>query len=361
MKKRARALLLFVILFVGIASMVYAHSGGTDANGGHYNRSTGEYHYHHGYGPHQHPGGVCPYSSSANPSSSSSSTGSISSNAQKNNSDELTKVLNELSNRLSEQYTTDLNSAVYISSTSDYYHTASCSENNYYGSKLVSLEEALAQDYKYCYQCYPPLLDKTADTYAELKVQVDALRAELNAENIAPTSTPAPLPEPTPTPTYTVTTSAAKSTSNEYNDNGFAAIPLITFGGIPLSVFTYYTYKEKKQRKQHQEEERQRQFEERRTALVAQYEGKSISDLANVPRQYLNKDKAPDIKVCISKDGAKYHKPTCRYARGPQISIAYAVGKSPCGVCKPGPCPLWLKEYRRISAEAAQYNIKMLP
>lgn len=38
-----------------------AHPGRTDANGGHYNRSTGEYHYHHGYPAHQHTGGVCPY------------------------------------------------------------------------------------------------------------------------------------------------------------------------------------------------------------------------------------------------------------------------------------------------------------
>lgn len=37
------------------------HSGRTDASGGHYNRSTGEYHYHHGYPAHQHTGGVCPY------------------------------------------------------------------------------------------------------------------------------------------------------------------------------------------------------------------------------------------------------------------------------------------------------------
>ena len=31
-----------------------AHSGGTDSQGGHWDRSTGEYHYHHGYGPHDH-------------------------------------------------------------------------------------------------------------------------------------------------------------------------------------------------------------------------------------------------------------------------------------------------------------------
>ena len=45
-----------VILFIIPA---YAHSGMTDANGGHYER--GEYHYHHGYPAHQHVDGECPY------------------------------------------------------------------------------------------------------------------------------------------------------------------------------------------------------------------------------------------------------------------------------------------------------------
>ena len=36
-----------------------AHSGMTDANGGHYER--GEYHYHHGYPAHQHVDVECPY------------------------------------------------------------------------------------------------------------------------------------------------------------------------------------------------------------------------------------------------------------------------------------------------------------
>ena len=29
-----------------LASLLYSHSGRTDSNGGHYNRSTGEYHFH---------------------------------------------------------------------------------------------------------------------------------------------------------------------------------------------------------------------------------------------------------------------------------------------------------------------------
>lgn len=39
----------------------FAHPGGTDGSGGHYNRSTGEYHYHHGHSAHDHVDGVCPY------------------------------------------------------------------------------------------------------------------------------------------------------------------------------------------------------------------------------------------------------------------------------------------------------------
>ena len=54
---------LFVgcVLIILISLTAYAHPGRTDANGGHYDHSTGEYHYHHGYPAHQHIGGVCPY------------------------------------------------------------------------------------------------------------------------------------------------------------------------------------------------------------------------------------------------------------------------------------------------------------
>lgn len=63
-------------------SVVDAHSGRTDANGGHRDNKNasglGSYHYHHGYGPHLHTNG-CEYgggttSSSGGGSSSSSST-----------------------------------------------------------------------------------------------------------------------------------------------------------------------------------------------------------------------------------------------------------------------------------------------
>lgn len=47
-------LLILAMLLCFVLMPVYAHPGKTDANGGHYDHSTGEYHYHHGYPAHDH-------------------------------------------------------------------------------------------------------------------------------------------------------------------------------------------------------------------------------------------------------------------------------------------------------------------
>ena len=53
-----------------------AHSGRTDASGGHRDNKNasglGSYHYHHGYGAHLHPNGVCPYEGGGTTSTQSS-------------------------------------------------------------------------------------------------------------------------------------------------------------------------------------------------------------------------------------------------------------------------------------------------
>lgn len=59
--KRLAAWLLLCCLSLLFTVPVSAHPGKTDASGGHYNHSTGEYHYHHGFPAHQHTNGVCPY------------------------------------------------------------------------------------------------------------------------------------------------------------------------------------------------------------------------------------------------------------------------------------------------------------
>lgn len=45
---------ILLLLIVSLSMSAVAHPGRTDANGGHTDRSTGEYHYHHGYPAHQH-------------------------------------------------------------------------------------------------------------------------------------------------------------------------------------------------------------------------------------------------------------------------------------------------------------------
>ena len=60
MRRILRTVLSIACITV-LSISAYAHSGKTDASGGHYDHSTGVYHYHHGYPAHQHTGGVCPY------------------------------------------------------------------------------------------------------------------------------------------------------------------------------------------------------------------------------------------------------------------------------------------------------------
>jgi hypothetical protein len=52
--RKILALLLAALLLCVPALPVFAHTGKTDANGGHYDSATGEYHYHHGYPAHSH-------------------------------------------------------------------------------------------------------------------------------------------------------------------------------------------------------------------------------------------------------------------------------------------------------------------
>ena len=86
MKKILILLIAGLLLISTISIMAYAHSGGTDSSGGHYDKSTGEYHYHHGCPAHQHIGGRCPYDYHDNTdySVSSSSMASKSSSASSN-------------------------------------------------------------------------------------------------------------------------------------------------------------------------------------------------------------------------------------------------------------------------------------
>ncbi len=66
MKRFSIFLMCLCMMFNCFVLLTFAHSGKTDANGGHTNYATGEYHYHHGESAHQHPNGKCPYETKNN-------------------------------------------------------------------------------------------------------------------------------------------------------------------------------------------------------------------------------------------------------------------------------------------------------
>ncbi len=82
--KKSAVLSILSFLLISLVIPVFAHPGSLDENGGHYDRSTGEYHYHHGYSAHQHTNGECPYDfhynvdDDYNPNKNSSSSSSSS-------------------------------------------------------------------------------------------------------------------------------------------------------------------------------------------------------------------------------------------------------------------------------------------
>lgn len=104
MKRWYRLALILIAIYV-LPIVATAHPGRTDSNGGHTNRSTGEYHYHHGYEAHDHydmdgDGDVdCPFdfkkaTSSSSPTSKSSnktSSSSISASSQTSKTTSTTK------------------------------------------------------------------------------------------------------------------------------------------------------------------------------------------------------------------------------------------------------------------------------
>lgn len=80
MKKGVVAFISMVVVALSLVVTAYAHSGRTDSQGGHYDRSTGEYHWHHGMSAHQHydmdGDGIldCPYSSKAKTETTTATT-----------------------------------------------------------------------------------------------------------------------------------------------------------------------------------------------------------------------------------------------------------------------------------------------
>ena len=108
MKQRFQKILIIWILLISVFfSVVYAHSGRTDSNGGHYVGGTSEYHYHHGYPAHDHIDGVCPYRLNENVTKKNNISDSIISDKDDNkNNDKVIKSNIEVNNKKNNEKST---------------------------------------------------------------------------------------------------------------------------------------------------------------------------------------------------------------------------------------------------------------
>lgn len=188
MKKLLSILLaLSMVLCMSVASL--AHSGRTDANGGHKDNKNvsglGSYHYHHGYGPHLHPDGICPYgtsSTSVTPASSTSaktttaapattqtpSVASPSVSASSVSSTQSPSLVTVKAGKrtpipkfTSPAAKTDKEKAVFLDNyiaivtNAGVYHTIDCEDfSRYEAFTAMDLAKALERDYKPCSKCH---------------------------------------------------------------------------------------------------------------------------------------------------------------------------------------------------------------
>lgn len=93
-KRKKSILLITFMLIMVLATTTFAHSGRTDANGGHKDNKNvsglGSYHYHcGGYPAHLHTNGICPYKSTASTATSKPTTTSTTTNTTSNVSSSL--------------------------------------------------------------------------------------------------------------------------------------------------------------------------------------------------------------------------------------------------------------------------------
>lgn len=117
MKKTYKNIIIFIILILSLPSIVFAHKGRTDSNGGHTDRSTGEYHYHHGYGPHQHPGGVCPYDYDDKTSYSSGTSSTTQTSAPVSTSSKDSNAINSSSTNVNNTSNNNIDNTTNIQNT----------------------------------------------------------------------------------------------------------------------------------------------------------------------------------------------------------------------------------------------------
>lgn len=330
-----RAFFLIAIIICSLTLLLplsaQAHSGRTDSNDGHYDRSTGEYHYHHGFPPHQHPNGICPYDFIDNTDhSSGSSSGSSGS------SSELSKLKSDfIANSSEDNSTSKGQSAKDDSKATD--------ENLLVSFILLAIILYVIHN---VVTILPPI-NKVKCLKSNAK---DNLLSFLYIATIAIYA-------------YFI-----------YNLYPFLYfVILISFDFILCYVITYLCTKKQLKKAQQEEELKIKEYEEQKSKYNELYSGKSIHALTGAPADsYLDNHGLP---AEINKTGGgkyifryspkskKYHTTKCRYAKTCSLINALDIKRNnytPCKICKPQlPDLSWVDQYRHIQQIKEKYHIDM--
>lgn len=329
--KRNVAILL---VFFALALSASAHSGKTDVNGGHYDKSTGIYHYHHGYPAHQHTGGRCPYDfddktgqSSGAPSTSDSSNHGV-----------------VLVPKITLAPTVTL-----TPETSSVPETTSPPETT--SSPEITLNEW-------------PFVDGPVtpieDPFEESEHLSSSGSFHSGSSNKGGYSN-----------------GSSSSNLNSYSDNLSVVLMWIVFGpfAVWILVICISSARDKRKQKKRRAEEEARAEQERQDKLRelhATYDGKHILSFVDIPKgSEIGADNLPKetnakenwgklYTFYITKDGTSFHTKDCHYARYGRPSNALTVSRdhTPCKLCGATLPPLeWARECRKIKRLATEYTL----
>lgn len=355
------ALVLAATLCIGSAS---AHPGRTDANGGHYNHSTGEYHYHHGYPAHQHIDGVCPYDYDDRTgwnsgTSSGSSAGSSSYGRPYNNGNLTTDQVKELQ---------------------EYYGVT---QDGKWGQNSMEAAGGLSADEAWNETFGQGSMPNLRDVVGKIE------QAKEPGTDVAATITEHP-----------------QKTGMDFEGKILIAFLLFVFFVIygPLilapiigGLIAWLGFLKPRVKKEPEPQAPPKQIgpkqkpvqppmrtisKEERDHMIqadAYWEmcgGRSIREMAEVPENVyfdtfdrpntLNRDPPEDpFFVYVTKKGESYHLRTCRLAKNASpmnICQAMAEGKQPCKLCRPmEKLPDFAVRYRELKRIQREYGVYMLP
>lgn len=287
---------VYIIIVLLLVSTTYAHSGRTDAGGGHYNQSTGEYHYHHGYPAHKHTNGVCPYDFDDKTGwSSGTSTGNSSS-----------------SDRNNQIYKGQWESPGQHAKRQDQFEEQSAAESN----NKRTFWDVVLPVFLLLVLAWPALIYPAALFF-------------------------------------------------------FILSAVFELPGLRRLKRKWEARQKEKQELKRQRAEllRLEQWNAERQKAVGFFNGESARQKACVPDGVMFSGNhwpisinGNSILVCLNKDRTRYHKPTCRYAKGITPISLYQIGSRciPCSVCRPATfagVPDWLVNYRRYIQIKTDYQI----